>query len=94
MIPDNIGGRYSVLTPAGLLPIALCGYDIRSLVEGAKSMEQITRTNRNGASNMALLYAAARNIILQWKTTEIMVTTIPNVLFAEWWKQLSGESEG
>ncbi|MDX9945806.1 MAG: glucose-6-phosphate isomerase [Bacteroidales bacterium] len=96
VIPDNIGGRYSVLTPAGLLPIALCGFDIRALVSGAKSMEQITRNNRNGATNLSLLYAAARNLILQsGKTTEIMISYNPKLhYFAEWWKQLYGESEG
>ena len=96
VIPDNIGGRYSVLTPAGLLPIALCGFDIRLLVGGAKSMEEISRTNRNGESNLPLLYAAARNLILQsGKTTEIMVSYNPKLhYFAEWWKQLFGESEG
>ena len=96
VIPDNIGGRYSVRTPAGLLPIALCGFDIRLLVGGAKSMEEISRTNRNGESNLPLLYAAARNLILQsGKTTEIMVSYNPKLhYFAEWWKQLFGESEG
>jgi glucose-6-phosphate isomerase len=96
VIPDNIGGRYSVLTPAGLLPIALSGLDIRMLVKGAKSMEQLTRNNRNAASNPSLLYAAARNLILQTgKTIEIMVSYTPKLhFFAEWWKQLFGESEG
>ncbi len=96
VIPDNIGGRYSVLTPAGLLPIALCGFDIRELVKGSKSMEQITRHNRNGAENMSLLYASCRNLIMRTgKTTEIMVSYNPRLhFFAEWWKQLFGESEG
>lgn len=96
VIPDNIGGRYSVLTPAGLLPIALSGIDIRMLVKGAKSMEQITRNNRNAVTNMPLLYAAARNLIMRTgKTTEIMVSYNPKLhYFAEWWKQLFGESEG
>jgi len=96
IIPDNIGGRYSVLTPAGLLPIALCGFDIRTLVKGAKSMEQITRHNRNAATNMSLLYASARNLIMRTgKTTEIMISYNPRLhYFAEWWKQLFGESEG
>jgi glucose-6-phosphate isomerase len=96
VIPDNIGGRYSVLTPAGLLPVALCGLDIRMLVKGAKSMEQITRQNRNAASNPSLLYAAARNLIMKTgKTTEIMISYNPKLhYFAEWWKQLFGESEG
>ncbi len=96
VIPDNIGGRYSVLTPAGLLPVALSGIDIRMLVKGAKSMEMITRHNRNAVSNPSLLYASARNLIMRTgKTTEIMVSYIPKLhYFAEWWKQLFGESEG
>jgi glucose-6-phosphate isomerase len=95
-IPDNIGGRYSVLTPAGLLPIALRGIDIRTLVKGAKSMELITRHNRDAVTNPSLLYAAARNLIMQTgKTIEIMVSYTPKLhYFAEWWKQLFGESEG
>lgn len=95
-IPDNTGGRYSVLTPAGLLPIALSGFNIRALVNGAKSMESVTRNNRNAASNPSLLYAAARNLIMKTgKTTEIMVSYSPKLhFFAEWWKQLFGESEG
>jgi len=96
VIPDNIGGRYSILTPAGLLPVALSGLDIRMLVSGAKSMEMITRHNRNAVTNPSLLYAAARNLIMQTgKTTEIMVSYTPKLhYFAEWWKQLFGESEG
>jgi glucose-6-phosphate isomerase len=96
VIPDNIGGRYSVLTPAGLLPIALKGIDIKSLISGAKSMEQITRFNKDAVTNPSLLYAAARNLIMQsGKTTEIMVSYNPKLhYFAEWWKQLFGESEG
>ena len=96
VIPDNIGGRYSVLTPVGLLPIALSGLDIRMLVKGAKSMEELTRTNKQAATNPALLYAAARNLILQsGKSIEIMVGFTPKLHFlAEWWKQLFGESEG
>ncbi len=95
-IPDNTGGRYSVLTPAGLLPIALSGINIRALVKGAKSMELLTRNNRNAVSNPSLLYAAARNLIMKTgKTTEIMVSYTPKLhYFAEWWKQLFGESEG
>ena len=96
VIPDNIGGRYSVLTPAGLLPVALSGIDIRMLVKGAKSMEMNTRHNRNAVSNPSLLYASARNLIMRTgKTTEIMVSYTPKLhYFAEWWKQLFGESEG
>jgi glucose-6-phosphate isomerase len=96
IIPDNIGGRYSVLTPVGLLPIAISGLDIRTLVQGAKSMEEITRTNKHAESNLALLYASARNLILQsGKSIEIMVGFNPKLhFFSEWWKQLYGESEG
>lgn len=96
VIPDNIGGRYSVLTPAGLLPIALSGIDIRMLVEGAASMQAVTRNNRNASTNLSLIYAAARNLIMQsGRTTEIMVSYTPKLhYFAEWWKQLFGESEG
>lgn len=96
VIPNNTGGRYSVLTPAGLLPIALKGIDIKKLVNGAKSMELITRHNRDAVNNLSLMYAAARNLIMQTgKTTEIMVNYTPKLhYFAEWWKQLFGESEG
>ena len=96
VIPDDIGGRYSVLTPVGLLPVALAGFDIRQLVKGAKSMEEQTRHNRNAATNPALLYASARNLIMQTgRTIEIMAGFTPRLHFlAEWWKQLYGESEG
>lgn len=96
IIPDNIGGRYSVLTPVGLLPIALAGFDIRKLVHGAGSMEQLSRKNKDTATNPALLYAAARNMLLNsGKPIEIMVGFTPKLHFmSEWWKQLFGESEG
>ena len=96
IIPDNIGGRYSVLTPVGLLPIAISGFDIRMLVKGAKAMEKMTRNNKNAASNPSLLYAAARNLLLRsGRSIEIMVGFTPKLhFFAEWWKQLYGESEG
>jgi glucose-6-phosphate isomerase len=96
VIPDNIGGRYSVLSPVGLLPVAISGLDIRMLVKGAGAMEELTRNNRNASSNPALLYAAARNLILQsGKPIEIMVGFTPRLhFFSEWWKQLYGESEG
>jgi glucose-6-phosphate isomerase len=96
VIPDNIGGRYSVLTPVGLLPVALSGLDIRMLLEGAKSMEEITRHNKNVVANPSLLYASARNLIMQTgRTTEIMAGFTPRLhFFSEWWKQLFGESEG
>jgi glucose-6-phosphate isomerase len=96
VIPDNIGGRYSVLTPVGLLPIAVSGLDIRSLIKGARAMEAATRNNKNAPANPALMYAAARNLILQGgKQVEILVGFMPRLhYFSEWWKQLYGESEG
>jgi len=96
VIPDNVGGRYSVLSPVGLLPIAVSGLDIRTLVKGAKDMEDQTRTNKDVATNPSLLYAAARNLLLQGgKSVEIMVGFTPKLHFmSEWWKQLYGESEG
>lgn len=95
-IPDNIGGRYSVLTPVGLLPIAVSGLDIRMLVKGAKAMMEITAKNKDVLSNPSLLYAAARNMLLRsGKSIEIMVGFTPKLhFFSEWWKQLYGESEG
>jgi glucose-6-phosphate isomerase len=96
VIPDNIGGRYSVLTPVGLLPIALAGIDIKKLVKGAKSMEEVTRKNKDAATNPSLLYAAARNLLLtNGKSIEVMVGFTQKLHFmSEWWKQLYGESEG
>ncbi|MBG0859759.1 MAG: glucose-6-phosphate isomerase [Bacteroidales bacterium] len=95
-IPDNIGGRYSVLTPAGLLPIAIMGIDIRAIVKGAAAMEESTRRNKNASVNPSLLYAAARNLILQsGRPVEIIASFTPQLHYlAEWWKQLFGESEG
>jgi glucose-6-phosphate isomerase len=96
VIPDNVGGRYSVLTPVGLLPIAISGLDIRMIVKGAKAMEELTRHNKKAATNPSLLYAAARNLLLQGgRPVEIMVGFTPKLHFmSEWWKQLYGESEG
>ncbi|HUX58690.1 MAG TPA: glucose-6-phosphate isomerase [Bacteroidales bacterium] len=96
VIPDNIGGRYSVLTPVGLLPIALTGLDIRMLIKGAQAMKELTKNNKDVSSNPALLYAAARNLLLQsGKPVEVMVGFTPKLhFFSEWWKQLYGESEG
>ena len=96
IIPDNIGGRYSVLTPVGLLPVAISGLDIRMLVNGAKSMEVIARKNKHAESNPSLLYASARNLLLQnGKPVEIIAGFTPKLhFFLEWWKQLYGESEG
>jgi len=96
VIPDNIGGRFSVLTPVGLLPIAVSGKDIRALVKGAKAMEEASRHNKNAAGNPVLMYAAARNLLLQGgRPLEILVRFTPRLHYlAQWWKQLYGESEG
>lgn len=94
VIADNVGGRYSVLTPVGLLPIAVAGFDIRALIDGAAEMEKMT--NSADASNPAYLYAETRNTLYQaGKKTEILVNYNPKLhFFGEWWKQLYGESEG
>jgi glucose-6-phosphate isomerase len=95
-IPDDIGGRYSVLSPVGLLPIAIAGIDVRELIKGAQAMAGITRDNKNAATNPALIYASARNLILQTgRSIEILVNFHPKLHYiTEWWKQLYGESEG
>jgi len=96
VIPDDIGGRYSVLTPVGLVPLAACGFDIRSLVKGAAEMESRCLTDAAFSQNPATLYAAARNLLYrQGKKVEILVNYNPKLHYlAEWWKQLYGESEG
>ncbi len=93
VIPDNVGGRFSVLTPVGLLPIAVAGYDIRALVEGAAVMAKATL---DGSNTLALTYAQTRNALYKaGKKIEILVNYNPKLhFFAEWWKQLYGESEG
>lgn len=95
IIPDNVGGRFSVLTPVGLLPIAVAGLDIEQLVAGAHQMEQIC-ANENLQENPAAYYAATRNELYQnGKKIEILVNFQPKLhYFMEWWKQLYGESEG
>lgn len=96
VIPDNVGGRYSVLTPVGLLPIAVAGYDIEALIKGAQEMHNIVSQEISVYDNPALLYAAIRNILYRkGKKIEMMVAYEPTLRFvAEWWKQLYGESEG
>ena len=96
VIPDNVGGRFSVLTPVGLLPIAVAGFDIRSLVSGAASMEQLCGAEVPLEKNPAAIYAATRNALYKTgKKIEILVNFNPKLhFFAEWWKQLYGESEG
>lgn len=97
IIPDNVGGRFSVLTPVGLLPIAAAGFDIVKLVEGAKDMEAQTALNIPFAENPCAIYAATRNALYaeKGKKIEILVNFQPKLHFImEWWKQLYGESEG
>ena len=96
VIPDNVGGRFSVLTPVGLLPIACAGFDIKALVEGAQEMERQCGKDVPFEQNIAAQYAAVRNGLYQnGKKIEIMVNYQPKLHYmSEWWKQLYGESEG
>lgn len=97
IIPDNVGGRFSVLTPVGLLPIACAGFDIKTLVGGAADMEKATGKEVPFEQNIAAQYAAVRNALYNeaGKKIEIMVNYQPKLHFvSEWWKQLFGESEG
>ena len=97
IIPDNVGGRFSVLTPVGLLPIACAGFDIKALVGGAADMEKATGKEVPFEQNIAAKYAAVRNALYNeaGKKIEIMVNYQPKLHFvSEWWKQLFGESEG
>ncbi len=96
VIPDNVGGRFSVLTPVGLLPIAVAGFDIAKLVKGAADMEAATAADIPFADNICAQYAAVRNALYQeGKKIEILVNFQPKLHFMnEWWKQLYGESEG
>ena len=96
IIPDNVGGRFSVLTPVGLLPIAVAGFDIRQLVKGAADMEARTTSKVAFADNPAAVYAASRNALYRsGKKIEILVNFQPKLHYlSEWWKQLYGESEG
>ncbi len=96
VIPDDVGGRYSVLTPVGLLPIAVAGVDIDGLLEGARSLEELTTRDSCLEKNIAYRYAVIRNLLYsQGKTTEIMASFHPAFEYVtEWWKQLAGESEG
>lgn len=96
IIPDNVGGRFSVLTPVGLLPIAVAGFDIEAIVRGAQDMEKLCDISVPFDQNPAAQYAAARNALYaSGKKVEILVNYQPKLHFmAEWWKQLYGESEG
>lgn len=97
VIPDNVGGRFSVLTPVGLLPIAVAGFNVNDLVAGARDMEKATAADVPFAENIAAQYAAVRQALYTQagKKIEIMANFQPKLhFFAEWWKQLYGESEG
>ncbi len=96
VIEDNIGGRYSVLSPVGLLPVAVAGFDIRQFVQGAVSMEKLCGVETPFEDNPAAQYAAVRNELYKsGKKIEILVNYHPKLHFvSEWWKQLYGESEG
>ena len=95
-IPDDVGGRYSVLTPVGLLPIAVAGIDISKLIAGAASAEKEICSSSDLDKNPAAMYAAARNVLYKHgKQVEILANYQPYLqYFTEWWKQLYGESEG
>ena len=96
VIPDDVGGRYSVLSPVGLLPIAAAGFNIRELLNGAQAMQKHLASEKELMNNPAALYAVVRNILYQkGKTTEILANYNPCLAnITEWWKQLFGESEG
>lgn len=96
IIPDDVGGRYSVLTPVGLIPIAAAGFDIEKLIHGAREMEEFCIANNTSEKNPAIRYASVRNALYsQGKRVELLVNYQPNLFyFTEWWKQLYGESEG
>ena len=96
VIPDDVGGRFSVLTPVGLLPIAVAGIDIKQLIAGAVSMEKATGTDVAFENNPAAIYAVTRNLLYQQgKKIEILANFNPKLHYvSEWWKQLYGESEG
>jgi glucose-6-phosphate isomerase len=97
IIPDNVGGRFSVLTPVGLLPIAVAGFDVKQLVAGAADMEKVCGKDVAFDENPAAIYAATRQALYTQagKKIEIVCNFQPKLhFFAEWWKQLYGESEG
>lgn len=96
VIPDDVGGRYSVFTPVGLLPIAVAGINIRMLLQGASEMAKETNKEVAFKDNLASIYAVTRNVLYKnGKKIEILASFHPKLqYFAEWWKQLFGESEG
>lgn len=96
VVPDDVGGRFSVLTPVGLVPLAVAGVDLQALLEGARDMAELVSYRQLPGRNPAVQYAAFRK--LMWdskKSVEILANTLPSLSYvAEWWKQLFGESEG
>lgn len=96
VIPDDVGGRYSVLTPVGLMPIAAAGINIKEIIRGAIEMEKFLSAQKDLFANPANLYAATRNALYRkGNVIEILATYTPSLnYFIEWWKQLFGESEG
>ncbi len=96
VVPDNVGGRYSVLSAVGLFPIAYAGIDIDNLINGANDCAKLCAQNNNPLENPAYFYAVARNLLYkQGFSIEILASFEPRLhYFAEWWKQLFGESEG
>lgn len=96
VIPDDVGGRYSVLTPVGLMPIAAAGINIKNIIKGAIEMEKYLSAQKDLFANPANLYAATRNALYRkGHYIEILATYTPSLqYFIEWWKQLFGESEG
>lgn len=96
VIPDDVGGRFSVLSAVGLLPIACAGLNAKELLKGAEEMETALKGKEKFEENPAMLYAAVRNLLYRkGKTTEILTSFSPSLYyFTEWWKQLYGESEG
>jgi glucose-6-phosphate isomerase len=95
VVPDNVGGRFSVLTAVGLLPIATSGVDIKALIKGAAAA-RVELSSERLEDNIAYQYAAMRNILYRkGKTVELLINYEPSLqYFSEWWKQLAGESEG
>lgn len=95
VIEDDIGGRYSVLSPVGIFPLMFAGIDVKQLLSGAHEMQQLCFNNADVVHNPALQYALLRFLISQTKPIEILATFQPELLFfIEWWKQLFGESDG
>lgn len=96
VIPDDVGGRYSVLTPVGLLPISVSGINIEELISGSVEMQNFIQSEKDPEKNLSLYYASLRNTLYQTgKKIELLVNYNPKLqYFTEWWKQLFGESEG